>query len=153
MVAVLAALAMWLPRNRLPELSTEEFETEMTAWFDMEPADYEIVTHVTGRQPATYEVHVRDGEVVLATRNGAPLTQLRTMGTWSVPGMFGTMERDVANLMAHQDGTAGPRTPRVLLRAEFDPQWHYPAQYQRVEWGNPYEVTWQVTRFDVGSSK
>lgn len=110
--------------------------------------DYDIEVAVAGTQPATYEVRVRDGQAIEAFRNGKPLNQRRTFGTWSVPGMFSTMSRDVEAVERRERGEADPSTPRLTLRAEFDPKYGYPKRYQRIEWGSPVEVTWQVTHFE-----
>jgi hypothetical protein len=110
---------------------------------------------VAGRQAARYYVEVRAGEVRVATRDGQPLRQERTRGTWSVPGMFGTIQTDIANLEKQQAGTADPTTPQLLLRGVFDPQLGYPVRYLRTElrkWGNNLEVSWEANLEVVGPS-
>jgi hypothetical protein len=77
------------------------------------------------------------------------------MGTWSVDGMFNTIETDIEHLQAHLDKSAGPEVPNVFLRCFFDPQFSYPARYHRTELSNVggnQEVSWEVIRFEILSS-
>ncbi|MDP6059797.1 MAG: hypothetical protein QGH33_12940, partial [Pirellulaceae bacterium] len=120
------------------------------------PLDYDVTIEVAGRQSAVYHVEVRAGEVVVSTRNSMPLKQRRTQGTWSVPGMFNTMQSDVDNAEQHRLGTAAEGVPQVYLLALFDPQYGYPQRYHRTElrkWANNSVVFWEVTQFDVVSDE
>jgi len=139
-------------RDRLPELTPDGFYAAQRLWSEAGPSSYDVTVEVLGRQAATYHVEVREKQVRLATRNGSPLKQQRTLGTWSVPGMFGTMQSDVDNLESHLAGTADATTPQVRLHARFDPQFGYPARYHRTElsrWKANQEVSWEVTSFVV----
>ena len=124
-----------------PELDRKSFDAAWDTWQANAPADYHIEIEVVGPQPATYAVEVRDHKVVTATRNGEPLPpQPRTMRTWSVPGMFDTMEHDVMRIEK-------PEPSQLLLRAEFDPQSGYPTKYYRNDYRNKFEMRWTVTDF------
>jgi hypothetical protein len=122
-------------------------------WEANAPPNYDIEVVVRGSQPATYAVEVRDGRPEVALRNGQPLLQRRTFSTWSVPGMFSTMSRDVEVVERFEQGNASPSAPRLALRAEFDERFGYPTRYRRIEWGSPVEVSWEVTKFEVISSE
>lgn len=77
------------------------------------------------------------------------------MGTWSIPGMFSTMQSDVENVERIAAGNATPQTPQVTMRGQFAPQFGYPSTYVRIErtkTGRSYEVAWQVTEFDANPS-
>ena len=135
-------------RGELPRMEPEDFYAAERRWRENELQNYDVRVAVTGRQAAEYTVQVRDGEVMAATRNGYPLRQRRTMGTWSVPGMFGTICSDVSNLEKHRAGEADATTPQVLLRGTFHEQFGYPIRYLRTElrkWQNNSEVSWEVT--------
>jgi hypothetical protein len=136
-------------RDPTPTLTPEIFRQARAQWREAEPASYDIEIRVTGAQPAVYRVEVRDGEPQAAWRNGNPLLARRTFGTWSVPGMFGTMSRDVEAVERHEQGKADPHAPRLTLRAEFDSEYGYPARYRRIQWGSSVEVAWEVTEFRV----
>lgn len=118
-------------------------------WEKQGPKDYHLEVSVSGRQGATYAVEVHNGEVTEALRNGAPLQQQRTFRTWSVPGMFDTMETDLDTLefaVAHPDD---PKRIMLTLRAHIDEQTGLPKTFLRSEWGSNHDVTWKVTRFEA----
>jgi hypothetical protein len=147
MLAVLA----FVGRDPTPPLSAEQFAAARALWEESGPANYDLEVRVQGRQAASYRVEVRGGQPQAAWRNGRPLTSRRTFGTWSVPGMFSTMSRDLETLeRAAQEG----RPPPLILRAAFDPQYGYPARYRRIDRGSPQgadsvAVIWDVTEFRV----
>ena len=151
-VVCVAATALTFLPERLPELTREEFDRSMALWDAVSPENYDIEVQVEGRQPAIYRVEVRSGHVRTATRNGNPLRQRRTMGTWSVPGMYGTIERDLVAVERVESGKADRYTPRLLLRAKFDDKWGklgIPTHYHRIQWGSHTEVRWEVTHFEI----
>lgn len=150
-VGAMAVVGLVLLRseNVSPRLTPELFRAAVEKWKRGGPRDYDIEVQVTGSQPATYYVEVRGGEARLALRNGRPLTQRRTFSTWSVPGMFATMARDVDALERHAAGQADASTPEVNLRATFDARYGYPARYRRIQYGSSVEVEWHVVRFEV----
>ena len=106
--------------------------------------NYEIEITVQGRQPGRYRTTVQDGEVVSAEFNNNALTNPRTMSTWTVDGMFRTIDYDVQDQL-NRDA----QDPELTLRAEFNPQYGYPQKYQRIQWGSLNELTWEVTRFEI----
>ena len=143
-------------RNRLPEMTPETFYAAQQKWSGSGIGSYDLTVVVSGRQPARYQIEIRSGQVERATRNEIPLQQARTQGTWSVPGMFTTIQSDVDNLEKHVQGTADRSTPQLLLRAEFHPDFGYPIQYRRTElrkWGNNLEASWVVQFFQVVTSE
>ena len=139
----------WLNYDPTPPLEPADFYAARDKWKQHAPASYNIEVQVSGSQPARYRVEVRDGQAIAAFRNGRPLTQQRTFGTWSVPGMFATMSRDVENVERHAAGRADAFTPELTLRAAFDPQYSYPQTYKRIQWGADVEVSWSVIKFEV----
>ena len=149
LVVLLLVVTYWARRDKLPDVDRQVHRSMFTAWKKVAPPNYDIETKVTGRQPAIYSVKVRQGKVTTATRNGTPLQQQRTMGTWSVPGMFDTMESDLMNQSDAREERLMSNSPRVTVRAAFHPKWHFPEKYQRIEWGSQYEVEWQVMKFII----
>lgn len=131
-----------------PHLTPELFEAAKAKWKREQPQDYNIEIQVRGNQPATYYVEVRGGVALLALRNGNPLRQMRTFSTWSVPGMFATMSRDVDALELRAAGQGDKFTPDLNLRATFDPHYGYPVRYRRLQYQSSVEVEWEVTRFE-----
>jgi Family of unknown function (DUF6174) len=147
-LGVATAGAGWMVRSRLadptPPLTEESFTAALERWRTHGPKEYEIQIRVSGTQAATYRVVVESGEAKEAFRNDRPLLQKRTFETWSVPGMFSTIEADLTRLTEPPPGSA---PPRLTLRAEFDREFGYPRRYRRIEWGKPTEVSWEVEKF------
>lgn len=142
------ALALATRGSVSPRLTPEVFQAAMSKWKQEGPQDYNIEIQVRGNQPATYYVEVRGGDARLALRNGKPLTQRRTFSTWSVPGMFATISRDVDALERRAAGQSDASTPDLNLRATFDPRCGYPARYRRLQYQSSVEVEWEVMRFE-----
>ena len=152
-VATLVALRM-INHDPTPLLTPELFYAASARWKASAPADYDIEIQVAGPQAAVYRVEVRGGQPAAAWRNGQPLKQHRTFGTWSVPGMFSTISRDLESEERRTTGRAQPGTPQLILKAQFDSQYHFPQRYRRIEWGsrrgsNAVTVTWEVVEFKV----
>ena len=149
-MAAALIVAAYLNRGPIsPRLTPAVFRIAMDKWDAAQPASYDIEIKVQGNQPATYFVEVRDGEAQRALRNGKPLTQRRTFSTWSVPGMFATMSRDVDALERRAAGTADRSTPDLNLRATFDPRYGYPSRYRRIQYRRAVDMEWEVLRFEV----
>ena len=146
-LAAMLGITVIARRGRLPTLTPAAFTEARQRWETHGPENYNVLATVSGRQPASYQVEVRGGKIRTALRNGQPLRQRRTMGTWSVPGMFGTIAADLDSQRRIADGTASPTTPHVRLRAAFDAQLGYPIRYHRMELrgqGGNYEIAWDV---------
>jgi hypothetical protein len=139
----------WRNSDPAAPLAPADFSAARERWNAAAPPNYNIEVQVTGSQPAIYRVEVRDGVATAAFRNGLPLLQHRTFSTWSVPGMFGTMSRDVENVERYAAGHADASTPRLTLRAQFDPRYSFPQRYRRIQWGSDIEVAWNVLKFEV----
>lgn len=137
-----------------PLLTPEAYYAARDRWRASGPKDYDVEIKVAGPQAATYRVQVRDGLPQAAWRNGHPLKQRRTFGTWSVDGMFSTISRDVEAIERRAAGEAGINETELILRAEFDPQYDYPRIYRRIEWGSRRGSTattaeWEVIHFQI----
>jgi hypothetical protein len=161
----------WSLREPLPRLTQQDFDKAQQRWRENGPPDYDVEIAVSGPQSAVYRVEVRGGEPAAAFRNGQKLTNRRTWGTWSVPGMFGTLASDFRHLARTQAGTADENTPRVFLYGVLHPKYGYPEQYRRIMLGvgreesmahrigqgavagdaSSMEVSWTVREFTVRS--
>jgi hypothetical protein len=142
-------ISAWQNRDPSPEFTRAEFEAAQRRWERSGPPDYDIAVEVVGRQPAVYRVEVRGGEVTSATIDGRPLKQRRTWSTWSVPGMFATMETDVSNRERFTSGKGDRFTPNLTLRAAFHPTYGYPQRYRRIEWETDRDMIWEVKDFRI----
>jgi hypothetical protein len=152
-VGALIALRI-INHDSTPRLTPADYYAARERWKAAALPDYDIEIEVAGPQAAVYRVEVRGGQPTAAWRNNRPLTQRRTFGTWSVPGMFSTMARDVDVVERRAAGRAKPGEIELILKAQFDPQYHFPQRYQRIEWGSrrgsdAVTVTWEVKEFRV----
>jgi hypothetical protein len=137
-------------RGSIPEISAADVEVARQKWNRAAVMNYDVTVLVRSRELSTYRVSVRDGTVQEASRNDQPLRQQRTLGTWSVQGMFETIEYDLRTLELHRAGDAQPGTPQLSLRGRFDDSFGFPIRYQRTEmrkFGSNSEVSWEVVEF------
>ncbi|MCP4189854.1 MAG: hypothetical protein GY768_04420 [Planctomycetaceae bacterium] len=134
----------FLGPGHIPELTAARFTAASAKWQSVKLPNYQIEITVQGRQPGRYWTQVRNGKVVEAKFNNNALTNPRTMSTWTVDGMFRTIDYDVQSQI-----NRGPQEPELTLRAEFDAELGYPKKYQRIQWGSLNELTWEVSKFEV----
>ena len=140
---IVAVIAMYLMGpGQIPELNASRFDQALEHWDSYRLMNYEIEITVQGRQPGRYTTTVQEGVVVSAEFNNNALTNPRTMSTWTVDGMFRTIDYDVQS-----QSNRGSQDPELTLRAEFNSQYGYPQKYQRIQWGSLNELNWEVTRF------
>ncbi|HTN77524.1 MAG TPA: DUF6174 domain-containing protein [Pirellulaceae bacterium] len=142
LLALMAAGALSIVIMRLsslPALTRERFDAARQQWEERAVSDYTIEVRVNGPQAATYLVEVKNHEAISALRNGAPLRQPRTWGTWSVPGIFDTVASDLESLET--------RRLDLVVRCLFDAELGYPTRYQRLDRNLSTETTWEVVKF------
>lgn len=140
-----------LAGRRDPLITRPAFDQAQSRWKGAGIRDYDVEIVVTGTQPATYRVEVRDGHAISAARNGVPLTQPRTFATWSIDGMFGTIETDVRateKAAGPPSSTATATSPTLILRGRFEVERGLPESYFRADWRLNQEVSWRISRFE-----
>lgn len=135
-----------LARNRLPPLTTAELDQAERRWQTAGLENYDMDVKVSGRQPGSFHVEVRQGEPVALTRNGvAPRRGM--WDVWTVPGLFDTLHQEL-ELADDPEGPFGsPPGTQVVQRAKFDGRYGFPRKYQRIVMGTPLEIAWEVHRF------
>jgi len=146
-----AIFAYWYltTRTRAPVVTEERLSDAIALWEKSAPANYDIEVQLVSTQTETHRVEVRGGEVAGYWRNGTPMNKRRTIDTWTVPGMFSTLERDIENVVLVERGKADATTPRLTLWGTFHSQYGFPETYRRIQWGRDTDVSWEVVRFDV----
>ncbi|MCA9200327.1 MAG: hypothetical protein KDA87_22460 [Planctomycetales bacterium] len=141
-VGALLVIRSW--GEPLPPIVHEPtLEAQRKLWEALAVQDYRIRIQVDGANPGVYEVEVQDGQPVSSTFRDKPLTNSRTMGTWTVPGMFRTIELD---LYHRSQADRDPR--RLAIRASFDPDWHYPDRMVRTDLDTNQGANWKVLQFE-----
>jgi hypothetical protein len=142
---VLLALRYFVA-ERLPDLTEATLEAAMKRWEQNGPASYDMDIELRGARPGNVHVEVRAGQVTAHTRDGR-IPNESTWYTWSVPGMFDMLERDIQIASNPQQEIQAPPGSKWWLRCEFDPMFGYPAIYHQVVTGGGPEVFWQVIDF------
>jgi hypothetical protein len=146
LLSIVAALQFFVA-DKTPKLTAEDLQAAMERWQRAAPKGYDMDLELRGAEPGKIHVEVRDSKVTAQTRNGQTPPE-RTWETWSVPGMFDTLERELelAEDPEHEmDVAAGTK---LQLRCAFDAKYGYPSRYHRFTTGAAPEVDWRVTRFE-----
>jgi hypothetical protein len=148
--ALLVGLFFWriIFGDFTPEVTQLRLQQAQQAWSVAKMTNYRLEVEVHSAQRERYLVEVQQGIPTQVTRNGTAITQLRTMETWTVPGMLTTIEEDLSQLANQQSGQATKQTPRLRLWCEFDPLTGVPRKYRRLDWDKGHEITWEVTKFE-----
>ncbi len=136
-------------RNSAEHFSEEDLSIGIQRWAISKPNNYNIEVKQVKQRTEIHRVEVRDGRAARYTINDREMTRRRTFDTWTVPGMFGTIERDLENVRLVKTGNEDAYTPRLTLWGSLNPKYGYPARYRRVQWGADFQVSWEVTEFTV----
>jgi hypothetical protein len=140
---------VWWARESTPVLTRQRLAEAQRRWASHGPSSYELDLVLGGSQTGAIHVAVRNGEVVEMTRDGRAPRQRRTWDYWSVPNQFAMLSQDLESAQS-PERVFGVRSPgQVLLRAEFDPRYGYPAFYQRTVLGGTNHIEWRITRFEA----
>lgn len=137
-------------QENLPPVTAATLRAAKARWSKSQVQDYDIEVQLTVQRVETHLVKVRDGEVTSYRRNGQPMSERRTLDTWSVPGMLETIERDLEHVAAVARGTGDRFTPQLDLWGTFDSHYGYPDRYRRVQyqrWQANVVVSWKVISF------
>jgi hypothetical protein len=126
-------------------LTREGLDAARQRWEAAGPTSYEMEVTTGGATGTRQSLVVRDGEVVSMTAGGAEASR-SAWEYWTVDGLFGFLETELANAEApHQ--AYGVGRGEVVLRVRFHPQWGYPEFFLRHVMGRKLSVEWRVTGF------
>lgn len=133
--------------ERIPLMTQADLEAARKRWQEHGPISYDMDIDLRGARPGRVEISVRNRVAIAETRDGL-VPKEHTWETWTVPGMFNTLETDL-EIAENPEQTiqAAPGT-EWQLRCEFDPVLGIPRRYHRLATGGP-EVYWRVTRFEA----
>ena len=145
LLVVIVALQFFVA-DRNPLLSAGRLVAAQQLWQQHGPSSYDMEVEIRGAQPGNVHVEVRDGAVTQESRDGLA-TPKRTWDTWSVPGMFSTLERELVLAEDPQHEMDVAAGTRLQLRCDFDPKNGLPRRYHRFATGAAPEVFWRVTDF------
>lgn len=136
-------------RSDQPPITAERLSAAEQLWQSSGPADYDIQVRTNGPRAALYAVEVREGVAVSAAIDGRPIEAVHAIDTWSVPGMFDTIQSDLQSQEIVAAGEADRFTPRVTIWGEFHPELGYPRSYRRAQKGGAFEAGFVVTKFEI----
>ena len=148
-VAILVAGGfLWaaLGRDNLAPLTKEALEEAEQAWKRAAPPNYELEVTLSGKREGVFRVVVRNGEPIEGSLDGVA-TKERVWDVWTVRGQFNTLWQELENAADADRAYAVKDPASVVMRAQFDPEWHFPRRYWRSVLGANLDVAWEVTRF------
>jgi hypothetical protein len=147
LLCVVLALQFFVA-ERIPEVTEAEFMKAKKLWLENGPANYDMDVVIRGAQPGSVHIEVRNKVATAMTRDGITPAE-RTWDTWSVPGMFETLDQDMQIAEDPEREIQAMPGTEWRLRCEFDPELGIPRVYHRLVTGGGPEVYWRVTRFDA----
>jgi hypothetical protein len=133
--------------ERIPLLTGSEMEAAKKRWQERGPVSYEMDVEIRGAQLGKVHVNVVNRVVTAETRDGR-VPKEHTWETWTVPGMFNTLETDLEIAENPEQAIQAAPGTKWQLRCEFDPVLGIPRRYHRLASGGP-EVYWRVTHFEA----
>jgi hypothetical protein len=134
----------------IPALTDSQLQEAEELWQRAGPASYDMKLEIRGARPGKVRIQVRNGEVTRMSRDGHTPPE-RTWDTWTVPGQFETLERELVMADDPVHEVQAQAGTQLRVHADFDPQYGYPRRYHRyVSGGGPQvpEVFWRVTEFE-----
>lgn len=136
-------------RDPVPELDAARLAAAQARWEGRGPRDYDLSVdvHADRLGDARYDIAVRGGSVVGATRDGAPATGAED--SWSVAALFTMFERELELARQPQAGFGAPAGYRAYLFAAFDRDNGRPLRYRRVVGGASNGVEIRVVHFQA----
>ncbi len=133
--------------ERIPLLAESELIGAKKRWQEHGPVSYDMDIEIRGAQPGRVQINVRNRVVATETRDGR-VPKEHTWETWTVPGMFNTLETDMEIAENPEQAIQAPPGTKWQLRCEFDPVLGIPRRYQRLASDGP-DVYWRVKRFEA----
>jgi hypothetical protein len=118
--------------TRQQQLKPEQLTAAETLWKEKGPRSYDLDYSQKGSNPGEFQVQVRDGKVVAASRNGQALEK-RLFPYYDMPALFGYIET-----FLEQD--AQPGRPRTYTTARFDRDDGHLLRYVRRVMGSQEQV-------------
>jgi hypothetical protein len=118
-----ALLAVFLLRERTPQLTREIYERQLQTWARAGWTDYELALSVAlaGADEKRYRLTVRDNEVVSFEIDGVTL---RGGDAYTIFGLFDMLERELE--LAAEDSQQQGAPANADVRARFNAEHGYP---------------------------
>jgi hypothetical protein len=146
LACLVLALELFLV-ERIPLVTESDLNAAKKRWQEHGPVSYDMEIVLRGAQPGHVEISVRNRVVTAETRDGR-VPKEHTWDTWTVPGMFNTLETDMEIAENPEQAIQAAPGTTWQLRCEFDPVLGIPRRYYRMASGGP-DVYWRVKRFEA----
>ena len=123
-------------------LSQDNLQAARIRWEKSGPKNYDMEIVLTGVQDNTHRIEVRERKVVRMETGGVEVASKSSRASWSVEGMFTTLERELENVGAVHGAS------EVVLRVVYDVRLGYPKRFLRHVAGQKNSIEWEVRSFD-----
>lgn len=135
-------------RDALPPLTPEALQSAHELWKQRDPKNYQMNVVVSGSQSQTYHVEVRDGAATSVTQgNGLTIKRRASWQYWTIDGLLGVLDHDLRYVHDPARGFGAQPGSAVILRARFDAERGFPAEYERVIISPASQMRWRVLDF------
>jgi hypothetical protein len=146
----LLVFLLLLACSRMSELTPDALQAAQSRWVESGPANYRMVVETTSdrMEPSRYEVTVRDKRIVKLERNGSSLQPGAGDSSYSVEGLFHTMDQEI-DLATKPQRLGAPPGYASYPMARFDASTGRLLQFQRSVGGTNNSIEIKVTEFEV----
>jgi Family of unknown function (DUF6174) len=133
--------------DNTPSLTRKIWESQQKTWNESQIQNYTLQVRVNKLVPEIFEVEVFNGKATAVKLNGLAITEPRVMDTWSVPGMFITLDDDLAHGELLATGAGNKNTPHLRLWCQFNKS-GVPLRYRRLDWQKGEDLLIEVIAFE-----
>jgi len=135
--------------SRISELTPEALQAAQAQWEKSGPASYRMVVETSGdrMEASKYEVVVKEKEIVKLERNGSPLKPEAGGNSYTVEGLFHTMDQEI-DLKGKPQLLGAPPGYASYPMASFDASNGHLLQFKRSVGGAKNSIEIDVREFE-----
>ena len=136
--------------NRISELTPEALRDAEARWEKAGPPSYRMAVETDSdrMEPSKYEVTVRAKQIVKLERNGVALEPEAGSSSYTVEGLFHTMDQEI-DLATKPQLLGAPPGYSSYPMASFDAETGRLLRFQRSVGGTKNNIEIKVSRFEV----
>jgi len=136
--------------SRIPQLTPEALQAARSKWEMSGPDSYRMAVEIKSDRmdPSAYEVTVKGKGIVQLERNGTILEAAAGSNSYTVEGLFQTMDQEI-DLAKKPQLLGAPPGYSSYPMASFDPQTGRLLRFQRSVGGTKNSIEITVTRFQI----
>jgi uncharacterized protein DUF6174 len=148
--AFILLLLLFCGCSRLSELTPDTLRAAQAQWEKSGPASYRMVVETTGDriEKSKYEVTVRAKTVIKLVRNGSPLQPEAGDNSYTVEGLFRTLDQEI-ELKGKPQLLGAPAGFSSYPMARFDSSTGRLLQFQRSVGGTKNNIEIIVREFEI----